>query len=146
MRVLWLLLVVACTKAEPADTPREPAPVTPVVRQPEWQETMAKQVVAALAANDFERMPKPSRKVAAELRGTDADGFRALSEKLSQAGVDLSKATIAKLELVNAGELINTVEVTLAYQGKRLQFDLTVVQKSGRAELLGTSYWFKWLP
>jgi hypothetical protein len=153
MRVLLLLAMFACTKAEPAEqkpVKREPPPVQPVKQQPAWQDAMAKTIVAALVANDYELLPKLPPKLAAQV-GADVslDGFRALHEKLTEAKIDLAKATIAKVDLERdptGVDVMHGVTVTMAYEGRRFEFHFTVVMFDGKPALAGTSYWFQWLP
>ena len=145
MRVLWLLILFACTKAEAVEERREvPKPKRIVDAKPRHV-AMAEQVVAAIAAKDPAKLPRMS-KLGKEHMGEDMTrrGFAELVEKLEDAKVDVAKLTFVKAE-ASGTELIQTVDVIAAYEGRQLTFHFNAMPRDGYA-FMGTSHWFKWMP
>ena len=146
MRVLWLMILFACTKAEAVEDKRREAPrPAPVVAEKPRHVVLAEQVVAAIRANDPAKLPRMS-KLGKEHLGEEMvhRSFRDLVEKLGEAKIELAKLTFVKAE-PSGSEMIQTVDVTLGYEGRQLTFHFNAMPRDGYG-FMGISSWFKWVP
>lgn len=68
--------------------------------------------------------------------------FHTLRESFEEAGIDLSKAAIERVE--ETGSDMPTVNVFLRHEGRGFHFHFTVMTLGGGYDYLGHAEWFKW--
>ena len=106
---------------------------------------MAEKIVVALASDDYPALDAMLSKTARDekLGEIKRPAFRELRESFEAEGIDLSKATIARV-VEEPGVGIITVEVYLSHEGRGFHFHFNVMTFGGAYDYVGHARWFKW--